>query len=156
MTEPRPFRTRRRVEFADTDMGGIMHFSRFFAFMESAEHELLRSLDAVPFGRWEGETIGWPRVESTCRYERPARFGEELEILVRVVRVGNTSVSYECAFYRDARRIAHGRTTAVFCRVEDDGLHPVPIPAALAAGLQRWSGEGDRSPMGVGGGGKER
>ena len=37
-------RTRRRVEFADTDMGGSVHFSRFFVFMETAEHEFLRAL----------------------------------------------------------------------------------------------------------------
>ena len=44
------------MEFADTDMGGIVHFSRFFVFMETAEHEFLRSLGADI----EGE--GTPRV----------------------------------------------------------------------------------------------
>ncbi|MEM9599354.1 MAG: acyl-CoA thioesterase, partial [Acidobacteriota bacterium] len=33
--------TRRRIEFADTDMARIVHFSRFFDFMEAAEHEFL-------------------------------------------------------------------------------------------------------------------
>jgi len=41
---PASFRTTRRVEFGDTDMAGIVHFARFFCFMESAEHEMLRSL----------------------------------------------------------------------------------------------------------------
>ena len=31
---PTPFHTSRFVEFADTDMAGIMHFSAFFRFME--------------------------------------------------------------------------------------------------------------------------
>ncbi len=39
-----PFRTTRRVEFRDTDMAGIMHFSAFFTTLESVEHEFLRSL----------------------------------------------------------------------------------------------------------------
>ena len=38
------YHTRRRIEFVDTDMAGIVHFSRFYVFMEQAEHELLRSL----------------------------------------------------------------------------------------------------------------
>ena len=38
------FRTRRRIEFSDTDMGGIAHFSRFFVFMETAEHEFLNAI----------------------------------------------------------------------------------------------------------------
>ena len=33
------FRTTRRVEFRDTDMAGIMHFSAFFTVLESVEHE---------------------------------------------------------------------------------------------------------------------
>ena len=38
-----PFRTTRRVEFVDTDMAGIVHFSNFFRWMESAEVEFLRA-----------------------------------------------------------------------------------------------------------------
>ena len=38
------FVTRRRVEFMDTDMAGIVHFATFFRYMETAEHELLRKL----------------------------------------------------------------------------------------------------------------
>ena len=35
------YRTKRKIEFADTDMAGIVHFTRFFVFMETAEHELV-------------------------------------------------------------------------------------------------------------------
>ena len=38
------FKAIRRVEFADTDMAGIMHYSNFFRFMETAEHAFFRSL----------------------------------------------------------------------------------------------------------------
>ena len=43
-----PFRTTRLVEFHDTDMAGIMHFASFFHYMESAEHEFIRSLGFAP------------------------------------------------------------------------------------------------------------
>ncbi len=38
-----PFCYRRLVQFAETDMGGIVHFSNFFRYMEEAEHAMLRS-----------------------------------------------------------------------------------------------------------------
>ena len=41
---PYEFQLSRRVEFSDTDMAGIMHFSNFFRFMEAAETAFLRSL----------------------------------------------------------------------------------------------------------------
>ena len=41
---PYEFKVVRRVEFSDTDMAGIMHYSNFFRFMETAEHGFFRSL----------------------------------------------------------------------------------------------------------------
>ena len=38
------FNVERRVEFSETDMAGIMHYSNFFRFMETAEHAFYRSL----------------------------------------------------------------------------------------------------------------
>jgi acyl-CoA thioesterase FadM len=40
------YRSQRRVEFAETDMAGVAHFSNFFRYMEMAEHEFLRSSTA--------------------------------------------------------------------------------------------------------------
>ena len=63
------YRTRRRMEFADTDMAGTTHFSRFHLFMEQAETELLRSLGLTVQGGTddEGNVIGWPRLAAAGR-----------------------------------------------------------------------------------------
>jgi YbgC/YbaW family acyl-CoA thioester hydrolase len=130
------FVTRRRVEFADTDMEGIVHFARFFVFLETAEHELLRSLGHDVHARdADGTRTTWPRVEATCRYASPARFGDELEIRLRAARVGRTSVTYEAEIRCESRLIAEGRTTAVRCRVTEEGLRPVELPEGLRAAL---------------------
>ena len=41
---PYEFEVTRHVEFSETDMAGVMHFSNFFRFMEAAEHGFFRSL----------------------------------------------------------------------------------------------------------------
>ena len=38
------FSITRRVEFSETDLAGIMHFTNFYRWMEICEHEFLRSL----------------------------------------------------------------------------------------------------------------
>ncbi|MEQ2009187.1 MAG: acyl-CoA thioesterase, partial [Limisphaerales bacterium] len=38
------FKALRRVEFSETDMAGIVHYSNFFKYMETAEHAFFRSL----------------------------------------------------------------------------------------------------------------
>jgi 4-hydroxybenzoyl-CoA thioesterase/acyl-CoA thioester hydrolase len=125
--------TSRRVEFADTDMGGIVHFSRFFIFMETAEHELLRVLGAEVHMEIDGLHIGWPRVEAKCRYFSPARFGDVLQIRVRILKISRRSMSYEMTFTVDGEPIARGQTTSVCCVMDDpEGLRPIPIPTSIA------------------------
>lgn len=132
------YETTRRVEFRDTDAAGIMHFASFFPYMESAEHELLRSLGTSVVVQDEEGTLSWPRVAARCDYQGPARFEEELTIRVGVERLGRTSVTYRFEFTRQGAAVASGSITAVCCRIAHGSPpRPVPIPLAVAEGLRR-------------------
>ena len=132
------FNTRRAVEFVDTDMGGIVHFSRFFIFMETAEHQFLNAVGTSVSTEHEGRKIGWPRVAASCEYKSPARFGDTLEIRVRVRRKGTSSMTYEFAFHRDGELLATGAMTSVCCVLEpSQKVRPIPIPAAVADRLEQ-------------------
>ena len=79
------FKSTRRVEFYETDMAGIVHFSNFYKWMEQCEHEFFRSLGlSIVRNQPDGSTIGWPRVSSQCRFESPATdtavFGRALNL----------------------------------------------------------------------------
>ncbi|HUF77815.1 MAG TPA: thioesterase family protein [Thermoanaerobaculia bacterium] len=126
----------RRVEWADTDMAGIVHFARFFVFMETAEHSFREAL-GFPLGQdsTNGAALGWPRVAATCDYRRPARFGDELEVRTRIVEQGTTSLTFAFTFTRAGEAIAEGRMTSVCCRLEPR-LQAVSIPERLAAAIE--------------------
>lgn len=129
--------TSRRVEFADTDMAGIVHFSRFFVFMETAEHTFLEALGSPVHFDHDGHRIGWPRVETQCRYHSPARIGDRLAIHVRVLRKGRTSMTYGFTFTLGERLVAEGRISAICCILDHpDGLKPTPIPTFLAEQIE--------------------
>ena len=136
MTEP--FRTTRRVEFVDTDMAGIVHFSNFFRWMESAEAELLRARGVTFKLRWEGQELGFPRVSAACDYRKPARFQDLLTIQVLVEKIGRKSVSYRFEFSNQAGDpLATGRITAVYCRTNSpDQIEALDIPDDIRAKLQ--------------------
>ena len=137
---PEPFHTSRLVEFHDTDMAGIMHFASFFIYMESAEHELYRSLGLSLHTEVDGELISFPRVSAGCDYSSPARCEEILDIAVSVTRIGAKSISYEFRFTRAGTLLAIGKMTSVCCRVVH-GQPPVsrPIPAEIADGLRKYA-----------------
>ena len=132
---PAEFRLTRRVEFAETDMAGIVHFSNFFRMMEATEHAFFRSLGFTIHGHEEGATTGWPRVSASCDYARPLRFEEEVEIQLVVAEVRSRAVRYEFTFRKvaDGTEVARGQLTAVCATVEKatGKLVPMMIPDAM-------------------------
>ncbi len=140
------FRCRRLVEFRDTDAAGIAHFSAFFFWMESAEHELLRHLglrvvehqpdDADTLSaelQAAGEPaassrleVSWPRVSVTADYKAAVRFGDEVEVAVAVAEIGVSSVTYAFRFESAGRLVATGKVIAVRCLLRP-GCKPLPV-----------------------------
>lgn len=134
------FQVQRRVEFADTDMAGIVHFSRFFVYVESAEHALLRHLlGSEAHFLHEGREIGWPRARATCNFISPARLGDVLDIKVMIRRKGKRSMTYGFDITCDTRRIAEAEVTAICCVMNDPPMRSVDIPAVLADRLEEYA-----------------
>jgi YbgC/YbaW family acyl-CoA thioester hydrolase len=135
MTEP--FHTTRRIEFADTDMAGIVHFANFFRFMESAEVEFLRSRGLTVAMSWEGERIGLPRVSASCDFLSPATFQDVLDVAVRIQSIGRKSITYSFDFSKEGKPVARGQITCVCCRVVGDHqLESMEIPESFRAKLE--------------------
>ena len=127
------FSTGRKVEFADTDISGLVHFSRLFVFMETAEHQFLRSLGTEVHTQHDGHAIGWPRVSAACEYLKPIRLGDDLEISVAVKRKGTKSLTYGFTFRNGELEVARGEITAVCCVLDDPtGLRSIPVPPLIA------------------------
>ncbi len=131
-----PFVTSRRVEFGDTDMAGIAHFSNFFRYMEAAETDFLQSVGLSVTWREGNLRFGLPRVSVGCDFKRPARFEDVLQIAVTVEEVGRKSIRYRFDFSRDGAEVAVGRITAVYCRTTPDhGIESIEIPPNFRARL---------------------
>ncbi len=132
-----PFHTTRRIEFADTDMAGIVHFANFFRFMEAAEVEFLRARALTVSLTWEGQRIGFPRVSASCDFLRPATFQDVLDVAVRIQSIGRKSVTYSFEFSKAGEVVARGQVTSVCCRViGDHQLESMEIPASFRAKLE--------------------
>ena len=126
-------RTIRRVEFSDTDLAGIVHFSRFFVFMETAEHRFLNAVGTSVDSEIQGRRIGWPRLQASCEFFRPVRFEDELEILLEVLRKGTKSLTYRVTFSLRGELVARGEIASACCEMRPgQGPRAVPIPRIIA------------------------
>jgi YbgC/YbaW family acyl-CoA thioester hydrolase len=118
----------RRVEFYETDMAGIVHFSNFFRYMETCEHAFIRSLDHELHGQLDGLETGWPRVNASCDYRAPARFGDLLTIRLFIAEVRNRSVRYRFEVSREETLIAEGSIAAAHVAITPEGIKAVGPP----------------------------
>ena len=134
------FTTRRRVEFRDTDAAGIAHFSSFFFWMESVEHELLRAAGVAVVDRdASGNDASWPRVSATCDYTSAVRFGDEVDVVAGIASIGRSSLTYGFQFAHAGRPVAEGRIVAVRCLMHPGRKpEPVAIPAEILAKLEPY------------------
>ena len=134
---PSEFKHTRRIEFAETDMAGIVHFANFFRMMETTEHEFFRSLGFSIHEHENGTTIGWPRVSASCDFSRPLRFEDVVEIHLIVAEVRSRSIRYQFIFRNaaDGAEVARGTVSTVCATVDKTTgkLDAIPIPERIRA-----------------------
>ncbi len=138
---PYEFKITRRVEFAETDMAGIMHFSNFFRLMEVAECAFFRSLGSSIHTTVSSQGVGWPRVHAACEYKAPLKFEDEVEVHLLVREVKEKSIGYTFIFRKPGGgppvEVARGSVTAVYTVKDGSGaMKAVPIPKAIAEKLE--------------------
>ena len=133
------FSITRRVEFSETDLAGIMHFTNFYRWMEICEHEFLRSLGLSVVMEDENGRFGWPRVKTSCRFKRPLRFEEEVEVKLIITEIRDRSVSYAFQFWKeeDGERVkaAVGEVVAACVRFDPakEMMTPIMIPEVVTS-----------------------
>ena len=129
------FTYRRRVQFAETDLAGIVHFSCYFRYMEEAEHALWRAagLSIAP----EPATVGWPRVAAAFDYKSPLRFEDEFDVAVRLAAVSRRTLQYGFTLRRQAVTIGRGLlTTACVAKLPDGAMKAIDLPEGLVERLR--------------------
>ncbi|MDB5294179.1 MAG: 4-hydroxybenzoyl-CoA thioesterase [Phycisphaerales bacterium] len=123
------------VQFSETDMAGIVHFSNYFRWMERVEHAFFRSVGLSVSMAHDGRHLGWPRVSAACDYLGPVRFEDEVSLTLRVTKVGGRSFSYEVDFTVVGRPVALGKLTSVCCVLTEGKMKSIEIPADVRAKL---------------------
>jgi acyl-CoA thioester hydrolase len=95
VTEARPpfrFSFLTRVGFDETDAQGVVYYGRYMPYFDRARVEYLRHLGLLTAG--SGVTEFVMRAQHV-EYHAPARFDDQLEVFVRVAKIGRTSMRWQ-------------------------------------------------------------
>lgn len=125
----------RRVEFAETDAAGMVHFSVFFRYMEEAEHAIWRAAGMDIYA--SRETHSWPRVSARFDFKAPLRFQDAFEVRTQMGAVTRSTIQWAHVLVRGDVVIGNGTITVVYVQKHADGsLKSTAIPDDVLAKLR--------------------
>jgi acyl-CoA thioester hydrolase len=131
-----PFVHRLRVRFHECDPQGVVFNANYFAYFDIGLTEMWREA----FGSYGAVVAGGTDVvvvEAAATFRAPARFDDELDVELRIDRLGTTSMAMATAIRRDGEVLVEGRTVHVF--VDTTTMAKKPIPDDMRAGLEAYA-----------------
>lgn len=122
-----------RVYWEDTDAGGIVYYANYLKFMERARSEWLRALgiEQGPLQREQG--LMFVVVNADTRFQRPARYGDELEVTCEVAEWSRTSLTFRQEVRRAAQVLVTG-LVRVAC-LDAAKFRPRALPESIVRDL---------------------
>lgn len=134
---------RRQVEFVETDMAGLVHFSNYFRWFEAAESAFFSSLGYPLVDGYRG----WPRVRAGAEFHSPLRYGDLMEIDLSIEALKIKAIAYRFKVHKmqDNARLemaATGQMTTLFVETDpaDGSLSSHVIPAELLRKIKALTG----------------
>jgi acyl-CoA thioester hydrolase len=125
------------TRWKDNDVYGHVNNVEYYSFFDTVINEFLIRSGGLDIHR--GPVIGLC-VESQCTFKASLAFPDTVDAGLRVIKLGNSSVTYEIGLFRagsDAPA-ALGRFVHVF--VDRDNRRPVPLPDELRSALEGIAG----------------
>jgi acyl-CoA thioester hydrolase len=126
---PFRFAYRTRVGFDETDAQGIVYYGRYMPYFDRARVEYLRHLELLEHGRGAGVSQFVMRAQHV-QYHAPAAFDDELEVYVRVQRIGRTSITWEFEAVDTASETHLASANQTLVRVDRE-RRPVEVPGEI-------------------------
>ena len=128
------FRNTLRVRYNECDPQGVVFNANYLTYFDITMGELWRELGGYQSMVEAG--VDMVVAEATIRYMAPLRFDDEMEVVARVTRLGDTSMTTELVIEDGGEPAAEGELRHVF--IETGGESKLPIPEPIRSGLERY------------------
>ena len=123
-----------QTRWMDNDIYGHVNNVTYYSYFDTVVNSYL--IDAGGLDIHDGTVVGFA-VETTCRFFKPVAFPEKLAAGLRVGKLGNSSVRYEIAIFKDGDDTAAASGHFVHVFVDRATDRPTPVPAAIRAALEK-------------------
>lgn len=98
------------VRYYETDGQGVVHHANYFQYFELARIEMLKAL-GHDYADLERDGCLLVVHSISCRYHRPARFGDRLLIRTKVLKVTPARIEHEYKVFSGSSLLAEAAST---------------------------------------------
>ncbi|WP_229443004.1 acyl-CoA thioesterase [Massilia psychrophila] len=116
------------TRWMDNDVYGHVNNVVYYSYFDTAVNQFLIERGVLDIHK--GDIVGFV-VDSGCAYFSAISFPDTVHAGIRVAKLGNSSVRYEIALYRNDDPLPSAAGHFVHVYVERKSNRPVPIPAAV-------------------------
>lgn len=118
-----------RVRYAETDKMGVVYYANYLVWFEVARADLLRSL-GWSYREMEAAGISLPVIEARCRYLRPARYDDEIDVTTEGRMLSAVRMEFHYRVVRKADEIVAAEGATVHAALDASGK-PCRLPARV-------------------------
>ena len=120
------FSTRLRVRWAEIDSQGVVFNGNYLTYFDVGNTEYWRTLGLTYPDGFLAAGIDTFAVKATIEYASPARYDDELDVCVRIGKLGRTSFTMAFEIRRSDERLVTGEM--IYVCVDPATHKPTPIP----------------------------
>ncbi|MBN8962865.1 MAG: acyl-CoA thioesterase [Rhizobiales bacterium] len=119
-----------RVRYSEIDGQGVLFNAHYLTYYDTAITEFFRALGYDQYADAQKSGVDFHVVKAVVEYRAPIRFDWDLDVGVRVAKVGNSSMTFALAIFRKGSDELLATGEIVWVNTDQSTHRPVPIPAA--------------------------
>jgi acyl-CoA thioester hydrolase len=116
---------RLRVRYSECDQQGVVFNAHYFAYFDDVLTEVWRDV-LEPYRDMVKSGVDVVVAEARARFRSPARFDEEIDLVWRVTRLGNTAMSTRIDVMRGGELLVEGEMRHVFVDAGTSDKREIP------------------------------
>jgi 4-hydroxybenzoyl-CoA thioesterase len=132
------FRTQIKVCFSDIDNAGIVYYPRFLHYFHLAMEEFFATQLGIDYADvLHKKNVSFPTVHVECDFRRRLKYGDHIDVEMRVIHLGRTSITWGYKGYRvgdDEGLVVEGSNVTVCVRTKT--FEKIEVPEWLREGLK--------------------
>jgi acyl-CoA thioester hydrolase len=116
-----------RVRYSEIDGQSVVFNAHYLTYFDTAITEYFRALGYDYLGEATRTGMDFHTVRSLVEYKAPIRFDEQIDVCVRVARIGRSSMTFDLAIFVGAGEDLRATGEIVWVYTDQNSHRPVAV-----------------------------